>query len=120
MVRKRVSLLGISLLSVGMLAVYAVHGLYAGEGGPGPSGIVAAQVISPRQPASLETPIPKNTVLLEVTIDPQGEMDDVRVLRDYRGEAPAALREIQDWKFRPAMIEGKPIRSTIPVLVHVG
>jgi len=47
-------------------------------------------------------------------------MDDVRVLQDYRGEAHEALREIQDWKFRPAMIEGKPIRSTIPVLVHVG
>ena len=118
--RKRVSLLGIGLLSLGMFAVYAVHGFYAGESEAAPSGIVPAQVISPRQPAYLATPIPADTVLLEVTIDPQGEVDDVRVLRDYRGEAAEALREIQDWKFRPAMIEGKPIRSTIPVVVHVG
>jgi TonB family protein len=81
---------------------------------------VSAQVISPHQPAYLPTSIPTDTVLLEVTIDPQGEMDDVQVLRDYRGEAQEALHEIQHWKFRPAMIAGKPIRSTIPVVVHVG
>lgn len=111
---KWVSLLGIGLLVLGMFAVYSW------EAEPAPSGTVPAQVISPRQSAYLDAPLPADTVLLEVTINPQGEMDDVRVLRDYPGEAQEALRQIEDWKFRPAMIDGKPIRSSIPVVVRVG
>jgi TonB family protein len=114
--RKWVRWLGIGLLSLGMFVVHAVH---SWEVEPAPSGIVPAQVISPRQSAYLETPIPADAVLLEVTINPQGELDDVQVLLDSHGKASEALREIQNWKFRPAMIEGKPIRSTIPVVVHV-
>ena len=112
--RKWISLLGIGFLGLG---VFVTH---SWEATPAPSGIVPARVISPSQAAYLETPIPKDTVLLQVTINPQGEMDDVRVLRDYSGQAGTALREIQDWKFSPAMIEGKAIRSTIPVEVPVG
>ena len=55
------------------------------------------------------------TVVLRVTIGAKGEIEDVKVVRSFPGFDEQALSSIQQWKFRPARLDGKPIRSAIPV-----
>ena len=112
--RKWVLLLCFCLLGLGMLVARSRQDDQAA------SGFVPAQAISPHGPVELVTPVPHDAVLLEVTVNPQGEVEDVQVLHDYPGATEDALRAIQRWKFRPAMIDGKPIRSSIPVLIQRG
>ena len=55
------------------------------------------------------------TVVLEVTVGPSGEIENVKVVREGPGFTSEALRVIRQWKFRPAKLDGQPIRSVIPV-----
>ncbi len=55
------------------------------------------------------------TVILEVTIDPASEIQDVKVVHDAPGFTAEALRAIKKWKFKSAKLDGKSIQSVIPV-----
>lgn len=50
--------------------------------------------------------------ILELTIDPDGNVEAARTVSATPGFADAAARAVADWKFRPARVDGKPSPST--------
>ena len=55
------------------------------------------------------------TVILQVTIDPSGEIEQVKVIKDVKSLTPQAEKAVKKWKFKPATLDGKPVGSTIVV-----
>lgn len=57
----------------------------------------------------------RGTVILEVTIDVDGTVEDARVLRSLPILDAAALEAVRQWRYEPTMIGGKPV----PVIMTV-
>ena len=55
------------------------------------------------------------TVVLQVTVGESGEIEDVKVVRHIPSLTEEAVRSVRKWKFKPATLDGKPVRSVIPV-----
>lgn len=55
------------------------------------------------------------TVVLQVTVDPAGAVENVKVVKDIRSLTPEAVKCVKKWKFRPARLNGRPVRSAIAV-----
>lgn len=55
------------------------------------------------------------TVVLQVMISPYGDIEDIKVVKDIKSLTPEAVKCVKKWKFRPARLDGKPVRSTIIV-----
>ncbi len=55
------------------------------------------------------------TVVLQVAIDKEGAIGEVKVVRDSPPFTKEALTAIKKWKFKPAHLDGKPVRSNIAV-----
>lgn len=73
------------------------------------------QVIAAEEPVYPLNVVNTGTVVLEVMLDPEGKIEAVKVVQGAPGFTQEAQRAIQRWKFRPARLDGKPIRSVIPV-----
>ena len=51
------------------------------------------------------------TVIVEAIIDTQGNVTNVRVLKGLpMGLDRAAVEAVQKWKFKPATLEGRPVK----------
>ena len=75
-----------------------------------------ATVVSSVEPIYPAMAMGAGTVVLEVSIDAAGEMQNVKVISGSGGGFDSsALDAIKGWKFKPAMLEGKPIPSVVPV-----
>jgi TonB family protein len=55
------------------------------------------------------------TVVLDVHLDANGEIEQVSVARDIPTLTKQALQAIKQWRFKPAMLGGKPVKSIVPV-----
>ena len=55
------------------------------------------------------------TVVLQVVIGESGQIEDVKVIRHIPSLTEEALRSVKKWKFKPATLDGQPVRSVIPV-----
>jgi TonB family protein len=55
------------------------------------------------------------TVVLQVTVDAYGAIEDVKVVKDIKSLTPEAVKCVKKWKFKPAELAGKPVRATIAV-----
>ena len=51
----------------------------------------------------------KGTVILEVTIGPDGTVTDVRVLRGYPALDAAAIKAVRQWQFEVSRIDGRAV-----------
>ncbi|MBI3894810.1 MAG: energy transducer TonB [Acidobacteria bacterium] len=74
------------------------------------------QVIAAEEPVYPVNVVNPGTVVLEVTLDPAGEIEAVKVVQAAAGFNEEAQRVIRKWKFAPARLDGKPVRSVIPVV----
>jgi protein TonB len=74
-----------------------------------------ATVVSSVEPVYPTMAMGSGTVVLEVSIDSEGEVQDVKVISDSFGFNSSALEAIKQWKFKPAMLAGKPVPSVVPV-----
>jgi hypothetical protein len=79
---------------------------------------------SPFRPAEtlsvtdITVPIAGNgTVVLNALIIEAGKPRKVEVRRDIANLTPLAVQAVEDWKFSPATLAGKPIVSRMPVAV---
>ena len=51
------------------------------------------------------------TVVLQLTIGESGEIEEIKVLRHIPSLTEEAMRSVKKWKFKPAALDGKPVRS---------
>jgi len=52
----------------------------------------------------------QGVVILQATIDKNGDITDIKVLKPLpMGLAEAAVSAVQQWKFKPATLNGKPV-----------
>ena len=59
------------------------------------------------------TSVAEGTVILELTVSPDGGIEAARVLRGVASLTEAAGRSVRQWTFRPATLNGKPVRATV-------
>lgn len=56
-------------------------------------------------------------VALEVTIDTEGQVEAVKIDRDIVSLTLEAIRAVKSWKFEPAYVDGKPVRSKTAIAI---
>lgn len=54
-------------------------------------------------------------VELQVTISPEGKVEDVKILTGNPVLTKSCAKIVADWKFRPFLQEGKPSRAIAPL-----
>jgi TonB family protein len=79
-----------------------------------------ATVVSSVDPVYPENAMGSGTVVVTVSLDAAGEIQQVKVIKGSEGFDSSALEAIREWKFKPAMLEGKPVPSAIPVAFSFG
>jgi len=102
------------IFALTMILLSAVRSAPLGAQDP-PSRFQPAEVVSAVEPVYPLNTVYPGTVVLEVTIGPLGEVQNVKVVRDAPGFTTEAQRAIRKWRFRPARLDGEPIRSVMPV-----
>ncbi|HEV8384026.1 MAG TPA: energy transducer TonB [Candidatus Acidoferrales bacterium] len=75
----------------------------------------AAEVVSTAELYFPPTSAAFGTVVLEVTVDASGAIENVKVIKDIKSLTPEAEKCVRRWSFRPARLGGRPVRSTVPV-----
>ena len=85
-------------------------------------GMTPPEVVSrvePRYPASARMIRSEGTVVVEVVVETDGSTGDVRILRGIsKALDEAAVAAIRQWRFRPARVEGNPVRAYHTVTVR--
>ena len=57
-------------------------------------------------------------VLMTVTISPEGSVSAVRVISGASQLRQAAISAVRQWRYKPAMLNGKPAESTAEVQIN--
>jgi periplasmic protein TonB len=70
----------------------------------------------PAYPAALQHEGAQGTVILAITVLPDGSAGTVRIVRSsgYPGLDEAARSAVEAWHFLPALRDGKPVSSVLP------
>ena len=68
----------------------------------------------PDQPLSAQN----GALVLDVRVSATGEVADIQVRRDLAPLTGEAIRSVKTWKFEPAKLEGRRVRSRITVAVN--
>ena len=74
-----------------------------------------AQIVSTAELYYPPNSVGFGTVVLEVTLDDSGAIENVKVIKDIKSLTPEAEKCVKKWSFRPARFDGKPVRTTVPV-----
>ena len=59
----------------------------------------------------------QGVVILQVTVDEEGSVSDIRVLRGHPLLDDAAVQAVQQWKYSPTFLNGEPVPVTATVTV---
>ena len=73
--------------------------------------------VPPVYPAIARTARVQGVVILETSIDPEGNVSDARVLRSIPLLDQAAVDAVQQWRFTPALLNGQPVPVVMTVTV---
>lgn len=57
------------------------------------------------------------TLVLEATVSESGNVEDVRPIREIQSLTDVAIESVKSWDFKPASLNGRPIRSRTAVAV---
>jgi protein TonB len=60
----------------------------------------------------------QGTVLLQVVIDRQGNVTELRVSKGEPILAEAAVSAVKQWKYRPYLLNGEPVEIATTVLIN--
>jgi hypothetical protein len=83
--------------------------LYKGGGGV-PKKI---KTVIPKYPANAQA----GSMVLELTLRPDGKVDAVTAIRPLRGATGAAIAATKRWQYEPVFYRGKPAWAVIDVLI---
>jgi outer membrane biosynthesis protein TonB len=61
--------------------------------------------------------IDQGAVIMELTVNEAGDVEDVRSIINIPSLGGAAETEVKSWKFYPAMSGGKPVRGQAVVVI---
>lgn len=108
----RVFLSGICFLGL-------VAGIYAGQSASKlaqvpvryepPSVVSSAEAVYPMRSVA------SGTVVLELSLDENAKITDIRVVHGIASLTEPAKHSAKQWKFHPAMLDGKPVASKFAV-----
>lgn len=74
--------------------------------------------VSPNYPAAAKNARVQGIVIMECTINPQGRVSDVRVLRSIPLLDGAAVDAVRQWEYEPALLNGVPVPVVMTVTVN--
>lgn len=74
--------------------------------------------VKPVYPAEAKKAGLKGTVVLEITVDKDGKVEDTKVLRSAEGFDQAAIDAVKQWEFEPTVLEGKAVPVIMTVTVN--
>ena len=88
---------------------------------------VGGQIKEPRKTKEVKPVYPEiarkarieGVVILEITVDKQGNVKDVKVLRPLpMGLTEAAVDAVRQWKYEPSTLNGRPVEVLVTVTVR--
>jgi protein TonB len=93
---------------------------------PSPSIVRASEVAQPVKTRNVEPIYPEparrarveGVVIIECTIDPKGRIANAHVLRGHPLLDGAALDAVQQWVYRPSLLNGAPVSVVMTVTVN--
>jgi len=74
--------------------------------------------VEPAYPESARAAHISGIVIMQLEIDEQGNVADARVVKDIPDLRRSALDAVMQWKFAPAMLDGKPVRALFSLTVN--
>jgi len=74
--------------------------------------------IDPVYPEEARKAHEEGRVLLQAVIDLDGKIAAVKVLKGLEALWPAAVKAVQQWRYKPAEKEGKPVKIVFTILVE--
>ena len=86
-----------------------------GDGVPPPAKIHDVPPVYP--PAAREAGV-QGLVVLEATIDPTGEVDNIEVLRSVPELEEAAVVAVEQWRYEPTLVDGAPVSVLMTVTIN--
>lgn len=108
--------LSLALLGAAALAVGAQEEpLPAGEGGiPKPK---RTKTVKPEYPAEAQAQGIRGIVILQVTVDTQGKVVSVDLVRSVAGLDEAAMAAARQWEYEVSKVDGKPVSVRFPEVI---
>jgi TonB family protein len=85
------------------------------------SGVMAGLLISkvnPTYPDDAKQARIQGVVLLHVQIDKEGNVEKIELISGHPLLAPAAIEAVQQWKYKPYLLNGNPIEVDTQVQVN--
>jgi protein TonB len=85
-----------------------------------PEALDAARNRRPNYPEASRRRGEQGVVRVELLVDPNGRVVDVRILESSGFSAldAEAVKTVRDWRFRPAQRAGVPVAGSITTAVH--
>ena len=74
--------------------------------------------VNPVYPSAAREARISGVVIMEVTVDPKGEVANVRVLKGDPALSDAAVKAVSQWKYTPTLLNGQPVPVLMPVTVN--
>ena len=74
--------------------------------------------VDPIYPAIAKEARVQGDVVLESVIDPQGNVNQMRLVSGSALLERAAMQAVEQWKYRPTLLNGQPVAIDMLVTVH--
>jgi TonB family protein len=74
--------------------------------------------VSPEYPADARNAGLSGVVILEATIDPEGVVSHVQIVRSVTGLDEAAMSAVRQWRYTPTWLNGEPVPVIMTVTVN--
>jgi protein TonB len=87
--------------------------------GPGVTPPVLIKKVEVNLPQSLRRRGNERLVIVEAVISRQGDVHDVRVLKSSPGLDEAVIQAVRQWKYKPAMKDGRPVAVYLTVTFNI-
>ena len=79
---------------------------------------VRARYVEPDYPDELKRARIEGHVDLEIVVGRSGAVEDVRIIRSNPAFDEAAVKAVKQWKFKPALLRGNPVKVFMTVVVQ--
>ena len=74
--------------------------------------------VQPEYPPLAQQARIQGTVLLHAVIDREGKIENLQVLGGHPLLVKAALKAVQQWRYRPYYLNGQPVEVETEITVH--